>query len=176
MSKLPKPEMTKVRRNWLVQLAGIRAAEKAREAGEDPEAISALMDAAIFEEGYPIGPHRLVYNCATLQLMEKLGERLAEVGLEIKVGHVIFVLAEQNEAWVRLRTPEAFDLKEWETVIFCFTQTVSADELKKANEWFIKEKARVEGQKGGVPAKLPQQQAGGSEPSPTTPAETDPAG
>lgn len=176
MSKPPKPEMTRLRRNWLVQLAGIRAAEKAREAGEDPEATAALMDAAVFDEGFPIGPHKLVYNCATLQLMEKLGERLAYFGKEITIGHVIFVLAEQNEAWIRLRTPEAFDLNEWETVIFCFTQTVTADELRKANAWFMQEKARVEGQKGGVPEKLPQQQAGESEPSPTTPAETDPAG
>lgn len=152
------PEITKRDRNWLVHVAGINAATAARTKGADPEQTASLMDAAVFSDGYPLGQHRLVYNGATVELMEKLTERYREAGETFTSSHLIFLLAEQHEAWLRLRTRAAFNLDDFEACVFSFMRCLTKEDLAAASEWFTEERRRVDGQREEV--QLPQVPAG----------------
>lgn len=153
-----KPPLTKRDRKWMIHVAGINAATAAREKGADPEQTASLMDAAVFADGYPLGPHRLVYNGATVELMEKLTERYREAGETYGSSHLIFLLAEQHEAWLRLRTRAAFKIDDFEACVFSFMRCLTKEDLAEANQWFKEERDRVDGQR--EEAQLPQAQAG----------------
>lgn len=159
---MEKQPISKLNRNWMIHVAGIRAATAARAKGEDPVAMDSLLDGAMSQEGYALGPYNLVYSGATTILLEKLTERYNEVGEVPTTGHILFLLADPGESYLQLRTRASFKLDDFEAIVFGFMASLSGDQIKEASQWLKAEKARIEGQKSSVPDKLPQGEAGGS--------------
>lgn len=155
--------MTKREKSWLIHLARNAAMEAARAEGHDPQALESLMDAATFEDGYPLGPYRLIYNGQTITLSEKLTQRYAEAREQLTTGHMVFILAEPDAAWACLRLRSTFKLEAYEEMVRAFMQDLSGAEIAAADAWFREEKARLETASEEVSeSPRPQAEAGAS--------------